>query len=214
MDLKSLLCRELGEGLTEAELAAVVGVSPKTIADILEDNAPCNPTSLSAFARYFRMHVDRLGAGDLPEENGACQLGGLIDPFHGGQLRRVPLLKWNQIGHMLMINTKDRRVQAEAMLETDVPGQRTFAVVVRDNSMQPLFREGEIMFVNPDLPCAIGHYVVVAGEDAFPETALLRQLKESGVQTILHPLNRRYDEAPMTRQHQILGRVVRVRKNV
>jgi SOS-response transcriptional repressor LexA len=80
--------------------------------------------------------------------------------------------------------------------------------------MQPMFREGEIMFVNPDLPCAIGHYVVVVGEDASPESALLRQLKESGGQTILHPVNRRYAEAPMTRQHKILGRVVRVRKNV
>jgi transcriptional regulator with XRE-family HTH domain len=214
MDLKSLVCRELGEGLTEAELAAVVGVSAKTIADILENDAPRNPTSLSAFARYFRMHAARLGTAHRPEETGAGQPGRLIELFPDGHLRRVPLLKWNQIDHMLMSNAMDRGVQAEAMLETDVPGQRTFAVVVRDNSMQPLFREGDIMFVNPDLPCGIGHYVVVAGKDARPESALLRQLTEHGGQTILHPLNKRYDEAPMTGRHQILGRVVRVRKNV
>ena len=32
------------------------------------------------------------------------------------------------------------------MLETDVTGKRTFAVTVKDDSMQPLFSEGEIDF--------------------------------------------------------------------
>lgn len=45
-----------------------------------------------------------------------------------------------------------RLIHADAMLETDVPGKRTFAVQARDNSMRPLFSEGETIFVNPDLP--------------------------------------------------------------
>ena len=62
-----------------------------------------------------------------------------------------------------------RVIQAEAMLETDVPGKRTFAMQVKDNSMQPLFSEGEIIFVNPDLPTEPGHYVLVESEDGRPE---------------------------------------------
>jgi SOS-response transcriptional repressor LexA len=100
------------------------------------------------------------------------------------------------------------------MLETDVPGRRTFAVQVRDNSMQPLFSEGEIIFVNPDLPSEPGHYVVAESEDGRPEEALLRELKEIGGQTILHPLNRRYADLPLTKQQRIWGRVVRLRKNL
>ncbi len=85
---------------------------------------------------------------------------------------------------------------------------------VRDNSMEPLFSEGEIIFVNPDLPSESGHYVVVESEDGRPEGTLLRQLKEIAGQAMLHPLNRRYEDLPMTKQQRIWGRVVRLRKNV
>ena len=85
---------------------------------------------------------------------------------------------------------------------------------VKDNSMEPLFSEGEVIFVNPDLPSEPGHYVMVDSDQGRPEGALLRQLKEIGGQTKLHPLNRRYEDLPMTNQQRILGRVVRLRKNL
>jgi len=80
--------------------------------------------------------------------------------------------------------------------------------------MQPLFSEGEIIFVNPDLPGEPGQYVVVESEDGRHEGALLRQVKEIGGQIILHPLNRRYEDLPVTKGQRILGRVVRLRKNL
>ena len=80
--------------------------------------------------------------------------------------------------------------------------------------MQPLFNEGEIVFVNPELSGEHGHYVVVESEDGGPEGALLRQLKAIGGQAILHPLNRRYEDLPITKQQRVLGRVVRLRKNL
>jgi SOS-response transcriptional repressor LexA len=122
-------------------------------------------------------------------------------------MRKVPLLRWDQIDQMVKSNELPRVINAEAMLETDVPGKRTFA-------MQPLFSEGEIIFVNPDLPSEPGHYVVVESEDGRPEVALLRQVKEIGGQAILHPLNRRYEDLPVTKQQRIWGRVVRLRKNL
>ena len=129
-------------------------------------------------------------------------------------MRKVPLLRWDQIDQIVTREELPRVIQAEAMLETDVPGKRTFAVQVRDNSMQPLFSEGEIIFVNPDLPCEPGHYVVVETEDDRPEGALLRQLKEIGGQAILHPLNRQYEDLSLRKQQRIWGRVVRLRKNL
>ena len=83
-------------------------------------------------------------------------------------MRNVPLLRWDQIDQVVTHEELPRLIHAEAMLETDVPGKRTFAVQVRDNSMQPLFSEGEIIFVNPDLPSEPGHYVVVENEDGRP----------------------------------------------
>ena len=214
MNLKSLVHRELGEGLTEEELASAVGVSVRTIENILTDELPQDPAIWETFARYFRIHADFLRSGGHPHSEGLFELSESTHHSPVGQMRKVPLLKWDQIDQMVTREELPRLIHADALLETDVPGKRTFAVQVRDNSMQPLFSEGEIIFVNPDLPCEPGDYVVVESEDGGSKSALLRQLKEIGGQTILHPLNRRYEDLPVTTQQSIWGRVVRLRKNL
>ena len=214
MNLKGLVHRELGEGLTEEELASAVGVSVRTIANILADELPQDPAIWEQFARYFRMDADFLRTGGPPYPEGLFELTGSTHPSPLGQMRTVPLLKWDQIDQMVTREELPRLIHAETLLETDVQGKRTFAVQVRDNSMQPLFSEGEIIFVNPDLPNEPGHYVLVESADGGLEGGLLRQLKEIGGQVILHPLNRRYEDLPVTTQQRIWGRVVRLRKNL
>lgn len=214
MNLKGLIHRELGEGLSEQELATAVGVSVRTLAYILADKTPEDPALWQQFARYFRMDVDILRTGGPPYSEGVFDLteSTLHSPL--GQMRKVPLLKEHQIDQMVASKEPPRLIHALAMLETDVPGTRTFALQVNDNSMQPLFSEGEIIFVNPDLPSEPGHYVVVESGDDRLKRALLRQLKDIGGQSILHPLNQRYDDLPVTKQQRIWGRVVRLRKNL
>ena len=214
MDLKGLVHRELGEGLTEEELASAVGVSVRMIADILVGEFPQDPAIWEYFARYFRMDADFLRSGGPPHSEGLFDLTESAHPSPLGQMRKVPLLRWDQIDQMVTREEPPRLIHAQALLETDVPGKRTFALQVRDNSMQPLFSKGEIIFVNPDLPSEPGHYVVVESEDGRPEGALLRQLKDIGGQAILHPLNRQYQDLPVTKQQRIWGRVVRMRKNL
>jgi SOS-response transcriptional repressor LexA len=214
VNLKGLVHRELGEGLTEEELASAVGVSVQTIADILVDELPQDPAIWEQFARYFRIHADFLRSGGPPHSEGLFELTESTHHSPLGQMRKVPLLRWDQIDQMVTREEPPRLIHAETLLETDVPGKRTFAVQVRDNSMQPLFSEGEIIFVDPDLPSEPGQYVLVESEEGRPEGALLRQLKEIGGQVILHPLNRRYEDLPVTTQRRILGRVVRLRKNL
>ncbi|MEP6960067.1 MAG: S24 family peptidase [Nitrospirota bacterium] len=214
MNLKSLVHRELGEGLTEEELASAVGVSLRTIADILVNELPQDPAIWEQFARYFRIHADFLRSGGPPHSEGLFELPEHTHPSPIGLMRKVPLLKWDQIDQMVTSEEPPRLIHAQALLETDIPGKRTFALQVRDNSMQPLFTEGETIFVNPDLPSEPEQYVVVESEDGRPEGALLRQLKEIGGQAIFHPLSRRYKDLPVTKQQRILGRVVRLRKNL
>jgi SOS-response transcriptional repressor LexA len=214
VNLKSLIHRELGEGLTEEELASAVGVSVRTIVNILADELPEDSAIWEQFARYFRIHADFLRSGGHPHSEGLFELTGNTHHSPLGQMRKVPLLRWDQIDQMVKSKEPPRVIHAEALLETDVPGKRTYAMQVRDNSMQPLFSEGEIIFVNPDLPSEPGHYVVVESEDGRPEGTLFRQLKEIGGQVILHPLNRRYEDLPVTKQQRILGWVVRLRKNL
>ena len=213
MSLKDLVHRELSEGLTEEELASAVGVSVQTIAEIQVNELPQDSTIWTQFSLYFRMDVDTLRSGGLPHAEGLFDLTESAHPSPLGQMRKVPLLKWNQIDQMVTREEPPRLIHAETLLETDVPGKRTFAVQMRDNSMQPLISNGEIIFVNPDLPSEPGHYVVVESEDGRPEGTLVRQLKDIGGQAMLHPLNRQYTDLPVTK-HRIWGRVVRLRKNL
>ena len=213
MNLKSLIHRELGEGLTEQQLAVSVGLSERTIANVLGDKLPKARAIWRKFGRYFRIHPDLLRSGGVPWP-GQFELTEGSHQSRVGQIRKVPLLKWHQVGQMVARKGPPRSISAEALIETDVPGRRSFAMQVGDDSMQPLFNKGEIVFVNPDLPGEPGQYLLVesgAGRRARP---LLRKLKDIGGQVILHPLNRRYEDLPLTKQQRILGRVVRLRKNL
>ncbi len=64
MNLKSLIHRELGEGMTEKELASAVRVPLRTIINILSGKDPKDPDIWEQFARYFRMDVDFLRTGE------------------------------------------------------------------------------------------------------------------------------------------------------
>ncbi|MEO8048712.1 MAG: S24 family peptidase [Nitrospirota bacterium] len=100
------------------------------------------------------------------------------------------------------------------MIETDVFGPRVFALRVKNNAMEPLFHKGEVIFVNPDLPRLQGHYVIVLSRDKGIEEGILRQLKKLGDQLWLRALNPKYADCPLTKQEQIVGRVVRLRMDL
>lgn len=100
MNLKSLVHRELGEGLTEEELASAVGVSLQMIENILTDDLPQDPAIWKQFAQYFRIHADFLRSGGPPYSEGLFELTENTHHSPVGQMRKVPLLRWDQIDQM------------------------------------------------------------------------------------------------------------------
>jgi SOS-response transcriptional repressor LexA len=207
VNLKGLVYRELGEGLTEKELAKALGVPSREIDNILIDRLPKDPTIWKKFARYFRMDIDLL-RGDR-SVNGTEPSGDSVTV----PMRHVPLFTWAQAGHMMGGSHPSLMPEPEALLETDVPGTRTFALKVKDDSMSPLFGEGEIVFINPAEKAVPGQYVAVAFIES-PASGMLRQLHLLGEHFVLHALNRRYHEVPLTNEICIWGKVVRLRKNL
>jgi SOS-response transcriptional repressor LexA len=215
VNLKGLVHRELGEGLTEQELASSVGVSLRTITNIVADKLPQDRAIWDKFARYFRMDVDFLRSGELAHARTTVELPGSTHHSAAGDVRKIPLLNWHQLGQMVTTNTLPAVIHAEALVEaTDVSGTRTFALKVKDDSMEPLFSEGEMIFVNPDLEWKPGDYVIANRRNGDPDAVLLRQVKSIGSQCMLHPLNRKYEDLPVTNQDEVWGKVVRLRKNL
>jgi SOS-response transcriptional repressor LexA len=215
VNLKGLVHRELGEGLTEQELASSVGVSLRTITNIVADKLPQDRAIWDKFARYFRMDVDFLRSGELAHGRTTVELPGSTHHSAAGDVRKIPLLNWHQLGQMVTTNTLPAVIHAEALVEaTDVSGTRTFALKVKDDSMEPLFSEGEMIFVNPDLEWKPGDYVIANRRNGDPDAVLLRQVKSIGSRCMLHPLNRKYEDLPVTNQDEVWGKVVRLRKNL
>jgi SOS-response transcriptional repressor LexA len=97
---------------------------------------------------------------------------------------------------------------------TDVSGSRTFALKLQDDSMEPLFHKGEMIFVNPDARWNPEDYVVVTRTGESIASTVLRQLRMNGDRRMLHPLNWEYEDIPLAESDLVWGKVVRVRKNL
>lgn len=215
MNVKSLIQEELGEGMTEQELASSIGVSLQTLENILADKFPEDPANWETFARYFRMDVDKLRTGGSTHSITILNLSESTDHSAAGDIRRIPLLNWQQMGQLVTNTNLPGVIHAEAVLETtDVSGKRTVAVKVNDDSMETMFSEGEIIFVNPDSKWKPGDYVIAYRPNGHPDTILLRQIKSIGSQCMLRPLNQKYEDLPLTKQDKVWGKVVRLRKKL
>ena len=206
MNLKSLLHRELCEGWTEQEIASSVGVPLRTITDILKGKNPSVRALWEKFGRYFRMDVEFLRTGDSTYRTSHSA---------AGLIRHIPLMSWQQIGQMASGGGVPASMHAEATIEaTDVSGSRTFALKLQDDSMEPLFHKGEMIFVNPDVKWNPEDYVVVTRPGESIASTVLRQLRTDGDQRMLHPLNWEYEDKPLAESDLVWGKVVRVRKNL
>ena len=86
-------------------------------------------------------------------------------------------------------------------------GPRTFALHVCDDSMEPVFREGDAITVDPDREPKGGDYVIVIGKPS-AEPTFKQLIVEVNDQKYLKPANQRYSLIPVTPDMVIVGVVV------
>lgn len=214
MNLKTLVQRELTEGLSAEELADSAGVSVQTVTKILADELPNDPSDWESFVRYFRLDQETLQSGTSISPAGFFNLITGGHPSTAGSVRKIPLLGWDQVTQVSSCQDPAQFVKVATFIEADLSGARTFAVPVRDDSMYPLFRPKEIICVNPDEPAESSHYALIVNQDVQADEWFVRQLRVSENQLLLHPLNRKYADCLLANHHRILGRVVRLHKNL
>jgi SOS-response transcriptional repressor LexA len=215
VNVRSLLLRELGEGMTEKELASAIDVPLRTVTSILANEFPKDSASWKKFARYFRMDVDVLRTGGSTHSITVLNLSDRTLRSSDGLIREIPLLDWHQMGQMVTSKNPSDIIHAEETLDTtDIPGIRTIALKVKDDSMGTMFSKGEIIFVDPDSKWKPGDYVIVHRPSGHPETTLFRQIEYIESHYILHPLNQMYENLPLTEQDKVWGKVVRLTKTL
>ena len=146
VNVKGLLLRELGEGMTEKELVSAIDVSPRMLKNILADKFPKNSASWDKFAKSFRMDVDVLRTGGSTHSITVLNVSDRTLQSAIGLIRKIPLLDWHQMGQLVTSNNLPDVIPAHATLDTtDISGKRTVALKVKDDSMETMFSEGEII---------------------------------------------------------------------
>lgn len=100
MNLKGLIHRELGDGMTEKELASAVRAPLRTLTNILAGKDPKDPVIWEQFARYFRMDVDFLRTGESAHRRTTVELPGRTSHSAAGHMRKIPPLTWQQMGQL------------------------------------------------------------------------------------------------------------------
>ncbi|MBI4699030.1 MAG: S24 family peptidase [Nitrospirae bacterium] len=79
-------------------------------------------------------------------------------------------------------------------------------------SMEPEFKEGEIVIINPHLETKPGDYVIITNDDCGEAT--FKQLKRYGETTVLHPLIAKYPDIELKKgtKYRVAGKVVKKEK--
>jgi SOS-response transcriptional repressor LexA len=150
------------KGLTQAQLARLVGVKQQTISYICAADSPASTSRYATkIAQVLGVNPSWLQSG----EGGQHDLTVRIE-LEGVELtvRRVPLINNKDVAALL-----DGRItpDSKAGLMTDANvGKRSFAVEIEGDSMRPLFRPGDRIVVDPDLLPEPGDFVVAHAQGA------------------------------------------------
>ena len=193
-------------GLSQAALAKRLGTGQSTIGSI-ENGRNQSSGFVVRVAAELGVRPEWLAEGKGPK-----RAGGDIDHNVSALIKQrppVPLISWVQAGQWTEVI--DNFVPGDAESWWPCPsthGPSAFALRVRGVSMEPKFRDGSIIFVDPDRQADHGSNVVVRLDDE--KEATFKQLVIEGDRRFLKPLNPAWPEQliPINGNATICGVVI------
>lgn len=163
-----------------AELARKVERSPQQINDTLTGKKSFGPK----IARYIEEKLGlRSGYLDEPHDLSETKLS---------KTKKIPLLSFVQAG----LPSRSGDDEYDTWIDVDESEPDTaYAVVIKGPSMEPVFSEGQIVIVNPEICPKPGDYVVARLANNYENEATLKQYAVTGIDEYgrdifeLRPLN-------------------------
>jgi|Deesub1362A_J573_1020465.scaffolds.fasta_scaffold00740_33 SOS-response transcriptional repressor LexA len=190
-------------GISARQLAQRAGVSDAHI--IYLENAKREPTLPT-----LKKILDALGVSfqDFISETGYSDVN--VEPVQMKRLYQIPVVTWVTAGRWKEVCDAFEPGDADEWIESDVRGRNVFALKVIGDSMEPEFKEGEIIIVNPHVEASPNDFIVVKNRN---EEATFKQLKKYGSKWVLHPLNPKYPDQEVKKgEFKIIGKVVKKEK--
>lgn len=183
--------------ISQTRLSKISGVSQSYIFKILNDQIK-KPSldTLEKLATALDSTVAQLNHSlELPKE---------ADPVVG--LRKVPLISWVQAGlptPVASLDDMDKWYICPVRIS-----KNGFALKVRGESMEPMFFEGDIVFIDPEVPAESGRIVAAVDDGAADPEATLKKLVKDGSDYYLKALNPDWPGPkfqPLTQSMRIAG---------
>ncbi|MGL4923318.1 LexA family protein [Aeromonas sp. 30P] len=213
-----IAARRRAQKMSQDELARRIGITRVSISKWESGLNQPKGRYLNDLAAALGVTVEWLltGEGSAPESSGEPRIPGYhnVEPAVIFQGKRIPILSYVQAG-----NWREMCEQATAF-DGNVEyvsaggeiGPYGFGLWLRGDSMVPLFKEGDLIIVDPDESPQPGDYVVAknGSNEATFKKYRPRGIDENGQEVFeLVPLNDDYPTMHSDRQHiQIIGVMV------
>lgn len=186
-------------------LAREIDVYPHQISRYVAGQIP-DPPVLIRLARAVGRSIDYLLTG---QDRLASFSAEGLPLYEGIKPRAVPVLTWVQAGAL----TSAFAGTGEDSIMVNVRGKNCIALKVRGTSMEPEFREDDLIVVDPDRQAQFGDYVVVKCDED-DEATFKKYVRLQGVE-YFRPLNlEKYPDIQRTAKHRIVGKVVKLVRKV
>jgi len=175
---KAMGCNEYLK--SQGALAKQSGVPQSTIGRIIRREVDPQVANIERIANAFGMSLAELAE---------VGLGG--EPRTGGA--RVALLSWSEAGSLAdAVDVPAPGKAGEWLPRPKRSGERTFALRVRGESMEPGYQHGDIIFVDPDVAPEHGKDIVVRLDDR--DDVVFRRMVVEVTRAYLKPVNPSWPE--------------------
>ncbi|MBA3661009.1 MAG: hypothetical protein H0W64_04750 [Gammaproteobacteria bacterium] len=166
----------------QVTLGKMFGVSQKAANKWLEGISLPDTMRIAVIAERLRVNVEWLtyGTGHIN-----------IEPVPGekdSRWKKIPLIDWQQAGHFENFDAKSADEWTWTNVET---GPRSFALIVKDDSMMPRYEPGATIIIDPDQPPKHRNIVIFRWEKT--NDVGCAQLLVDGPNRYLKPHNPDYD---------------------
>ncbi len=196
-------------GLKKVDFCRQIRIAPAQLSPYISEGMVPRHDLLVRMAKVLGVTVDWLLTG---RDHRTPVIAEEPATYGGMRGRLLPVLDWVQAGRMTtVVDPYPYAGVAEDYLAANVKGKRCFALKVRGDSMEPEFREGDLIVVDPDRQPQAGEFVVVKSDEE-GEATFKKYVRLRG-EAYLRPVNQQnYPDIKLTDTHRIVGKVIRLHR--
>jgi len=136
-----------------------------------------------------RLNASRIiGCRPLWVESGVGQMSddSNVQPLSRGEVKSIPIISYVQAGNWRdIVDNNPIGYSDDTIPARGEYGMYTFALRIMGNSMEPEFREGDVVVIDPDVAPTPGDYVVARNH---VEAATFKKYRPRGVDERGHPI--------------------------